>query len=104
VDATLLADLKRLAPCGPGNPQPVLGCRCVTVAEASISRDGAHLRLRVEQDGRQLPAMFFRYGGTRPAPGEQVDIAYQPEIHSYGGVTELRLNVRDLVRYNEPRG
>lgn len=90
----LMPVLERLAPFGPGNPEPVLACRGVEVGQASLVGDG-HLRLEVRQNGRRLKAIGFHLAPLKPAVGSRVDLACTPRISSYGG-RHLELVVEDL--------
>ncbi|MBI4797741.1 MAG: single-stranded-DNA-specific exonuclease RecJ [Desulfarculus sp.] len=90
----LMPVLERLAPFGPGNPEPVLACRGVEVGQASLVGDG-HLRLEVRQNGRRLKGIGFNLGARKPSPGSRVDLACTPRISTYGG-RHLELVLEDL--------
>lgn len=86
--------LERLAPFGPGNPEPVLACRGLEVGATSVVGEN-HLKLELRQGGRRLPAIGFRLAGLRPPVGSLVDVAGTPRISTYGG-RHLEIVVEDL--------
>ncbi len=90
----LIPVLERLAPFGPGNPEPVLALKGVEVGQASLVGEG-HLRLEVRHNGRRLKGIGFNLGPRKPAAGSRVDLACTPRISSYGG-RHLELVVEDL--------
>lgn len=97
VDMDLLGDIERLAPYGVGNPQPVLAARSVVVREVRTVGNGDHLKLVLEQDGRSLEAMWFRFGECMAGKGSLVDVAFIPEIREFRGISSIQLRIRDLV-------
>ncbi|MBM4355927.1 MAG: single-stranded-DNA-specific exonuclease RecJ, partial [Deltaproteobacteria bacterium] len=98
VDSSMVVDLERLMPFGTGNPEPVIGVRKVRVVSAQrVGGSGDHLKLRVEQDGRVLEAIWFRSSTIKVAPGDYVDVAFHPEIRSFQQQTFLQLRIKDMV-------
>jgi len=98
VDYRLLAGLRRLAPCGPGNPEPmvaVLGLTASRVREVA----GGHTSLVLRRDRDVLDAIAFQ----RPdlalsiADGDRVDVLARVASRSFGGVESLQLEVRDVA-------
>ena len=98
VDGAMVVDLERLMPFGTGNPEPVVAVRGVRVASVQRVGPGAeHLKLKVEQEGRILEAIWFRSPQVQVAVGDFVDLAFHPEIRSYQQQTFLQLRIKDLV-------
>ncbi len=98
VDSSMVVDLERLVPYGMGNPEPVIGVRGVRVVSVQRVGQGAeHLKLKVEQDGRVLEAIWFRSPPVKVSVGDVVDLAFHPEIRSYLQQTFLQLRLKDLV-------
>lgn len=89
---TLVSDLERLAPFGPGNPQPVLMTHGVRVVSTrKLGRNGAHLRLQIEdQDGRSVPVFWWGWHGAR-VPEDAFDLAYRIRRNVFNGKVELQI-------------
>jgi len=101
VDSAMVVDLERLIPFGMGNPEPVIGVRSVRVVSAQrVGATGDHLKLKVEQEGRVVEAIWFRCPQLKVATGDCVDLAFHPEIRSFQQQTFLQLRVKDI----EPSG
>jgi single-stranded-DNA-specific exonuclease len=89
----LALELKRLAPFGAGNPEPVLLMRGMTVAEQRVVGEG-HLRLRLTRDGFTFNAIAFRMAALEM--GGKVDIAFFPELNEWKGTSSLQLRIKDV--------
>lgn len=98
VTPALAAALQALEPHGPGNPEPVFLARGVSVASARIVGDPnrPHLRLRLTQDGRTVPAIAFGRGTLAIGAGDRIDVAFTPRLSSWQGVDRLEVEVVDL--------
>src|SRR4051812_1778349 len=109
VQMELASQLRRLAPFGAGNPEPVFFCRELAAHEVRLLPDKkgtgpGHLKLRLgeagsrvaEQDGHALEAIAFNLGGTAVAVGSRLDAAFQLAVDSWSGVERLQLKVKDL--------
>ena len=98
VDYRLLAGLRRLAPCGPGNPEPmvaVLGLTASRVREVT----GGHTSLVLRRDRDVLDAIAFQRPdlASSIAEGDRVDVLARVASRSFGGVESLQLEVRDVA-------
>lgn len=75
----------RLAPFGPGNPEPVFACPTVRLRNISaLGVNGDHARLAVEDaDNVTRPAIWWR---TMPhdVPTGALDVAFNVELNEYG--------------------
>ncbi|MGH7786782.1 MAG: single-stranded-DNA-specific exonuclease RecJ, partial [Candidatus Binatia bacterium] len=100
IDDQCLADLERLQPFGMGNAEPVFLARNARVRDVRIVGE-SHLKLRVEQDGRLVPAIGFGMADLPVAAGDRLDLLFTVMINEWNGnnITELRL--RDL-RAHQP--
>ncbi|MEO8604113.1 MAG: single-stranded-DNA-specific exonuclease RecJ [bacterium] len=95
VDANCLADLERLEPFGMGNPEPVFLARAVRVAERRIVGEH-HLKLKLEQDGRVIPAIGFGMSEHSAAPGDRLDVLFSVMTNEWNGNISTELRLRDL--------
>ena len=99
VDYALHRDLARLAPCGPGNPEPlvvVLGLTATRVREAA----GGHSQLTLRRDRDVLDGIAF--GRTDIAgtvrEGDRLDVVARITSRRFGGFESLQLDIRDVAR------
>ncbi len=103
----LAAAIGRLAPFGPGNPEPVFALSRTRVVRAvAIGRDGATLRLllQAESGGTRLKALLFRGADVRlstallAAPGGvSLHVCGHLRLDAWNGVPNLWLQLRDAA-------
>jgi single-stranded-DNA-specific exonuclease len=100
VTPALAATLARLEPHGPGNPEPRLVARGVDVEGVRMVGDPArlHLKLRLRQDGRTVPAIGFGLGHLPVNAGDRVDVVFTPRVSRWQGLERLELEVVDVRR------
>ena len=97
VSYMLVEDLKRLAPYGMGNPEPVLYATGVRVlSQRVVGKDQRHLKLTLEAGHIGLDAIAFGLAQQAPPPGARVDLAYIPEINEYRGRRSLQLRIKAM--------
>ncbi len=97
IDDAFIERIERLAPFGQGNPRPVFVARDVVVCGAQrVGRDKSHLRLRVAQNGTQLPAIAFGLGELDVAEGDRVDVAFHATFNVFRGKRTAQLRVKHL--------
>jgi single-stranded-DNA-specific exonuclease len=97
VSFLLIEDLKRLAPYGMGNPEPVLYATGVRVLDQRVvGADKRHLKLTLDGGRQALGAIAFGMAPQAPPPGARVDVAYVPEINEYRGRRSLQLRVKAM--------
>ncbi|MGB9661972.1 MAG: single-stranded-DNA-specific exonuclease RecJ [Moorellaceae bacterium] len=93
LDEQLVEELETLAPFGEEHPRPLLLYRGARVVSAQqVGSQGQHLKLYVQAEGRELPAIGFRM--TLPesvAVGSRVDLAFRPALNTYNGREQLEL-------------
>jgi single-stranded-DNA-specific exonuclease len=105
----LASQLRRLAPFGAGNPEPVFFCRELAAHEVRLLPDKkgtgpGHLKLRLgeagprvsEEESIALEAIGFNLGGTVLAVGTRLEAAFQLTVDSWNGSERLQLKVKDL--------
>lgn len=99
-EATLDAveELTCLEPFGNGNPTPRMALLGLTVAESRLlGKEGKHLRLLVEQDGRTLEAVGFSYGEDveRLKVGSVVDLLGELSVNDWRGSRKVQFVLQD---------
>ena len=95
----LLRELDQLNPFGMGNPEPTLSVAGVTVLEKKIVGEN-HLKLVVRQPGSvPVECIGFRMGewlAKINGVGQQIDLAFMPEINRWNGYDRVQLRMRDI--------
>jgi single-stranded-DNA-specific exonuclease len=96
----LATALAALEPHGPGNPEPRLLARGVDVEGVRLvgDPDRPHLKLRLRQDGRTLPAIGFGLGRLPVRAGDQLDMVFTPRLVRWQGAERLELEIVDVRR------
>ena len=106
----LAEQLRRLAPFGAGNPEPVFICSELTANEVRLLPDKkgtgpGHLKLKLgeargpgvaEAEGPEFDAIGFSLGGTALPVGARLDAAFQLSVDSWNGAERLQLKLKDL--------
>ncbi|NTW15422.1 MAG: single-stranded-DNA-specific exonuclease RecJ [Candidatus Moranbacteria bacterium] len=94
--------VRRLAPFGEGNPEPVFLLEGVRVAEIRpVGSDGKHVKLALAlSDGRTVDAIGFSLADTAAGivPGDAVDILFQLDENEWNGRVTAQLKLIDLRR------
>jgi single-stranded-DNA-specific exonuclease len=101
VDDTLLGDLTRLEPHGPGNPEPIFLARNVTVVSRRVVGEH-HLKLHLRQGSRAVSAIGFGMADAPAQEGASLDILFAPEHNEWNGNTSIQLRLRDLRGQKNP--
>jgi len=97
VGRSLIEELARLEPYGPGNPEPVFLARGVDVVQRRlVGENQRHLRLTLRQNGHTIPAIAFGMADSAAAQAERVDILFSPQLNEWNGTTTTQLRIRDL--------
>ena len=93
------SSLQKLAPFGKGNPAPTFISRKVEVIDSRvIGSNGAHLKLKLRQDGTTWDGIAFHAGNYSKGVASPLDIVYNLEVDSWYGAERLRLNILDLAQ------
>lgn len=99
VDAKLVNELQLFHPFGPGNPEPTLTTRNLTILSARVVGNG-HLKLTVRH-GTSMPfdGIGFRMGALADrglSLSKPVDLAFIPELNRWNGMDRIQLRIRDI--------
>ena len=97
LDFSLVGELERLAPFGPGNPPLILSAGKLTLAShAKLGKMGEHRKLVVEdQAGTQQSVLWWGGGNVDPPQGE-FDLAFKTRISAFQGERQLQLELLDF--------
>ena len=90
--------LEALEPCGNGCPKPILVTEHMTVERITPVGSGRHMRLRLRQGKYTLPGIFFSATAESASicEGDEVDVAYMPQINEFKGERLVQMNVLDI--------
>jgi single-stranded-DNA-specific exonuclease len=95
LDEQFVADLDRLSPFGPENPEPVIGAESLTVLNAwRVGND--HLKMRIQQGSAIHEAIGFGMASREASVRGPLRMAFTPQVHSYQGRRMLQLRIIDL--------
>jgi single-stranded-DNA-specific exonuclease len=98
VDYALFRELTGLAPCGPGNPDPlvaVLGLTVTRVREAT----GGHSQLTLRRERDVLDGIAFGRPDIAQVvhEGDRLDVVARLTSRAFGGFESLQLDIRDVA-------
>jgi single-stranded-DNA-specific exonuclease len=98
VDYRLFAELARLAPCGVGNPEPVVAVLGLTVTRAREAT-GGHTQLVLKRRLDVLDGIAFGWPelATQVTEGDRIDVVARLASRRFGGVESLQLEIRDAA-------
>ena len=115
IDRALAEQLRRLAPFGAGNPEPVFACEQLEALEVRTLPDRraggpGHLKMRLAAPapagwsprvsdsaaGAPVDAIAFGLGGAKIARGARLRAAFQLGLDSYFGEERVQLRVKDV--------
>ncbi len=93
----LVEELKKLEPYGYGNSQPIFMSEKVKILEVkTVGSDGKHLKLKLEQNGIKLDAIWFNTQ-YKVQSTKYIDVAYSIEEHTWNSKTSIQLKIKDII-------
>jgi single-stranded-DNA-specific exonuclease len=95
----LWRDLKKLAPFGEGNREPVLGVRGAIIQSIRfLGKNSDHLKLTVRLENKTFDAIAFNFSQSTEylTEGTAIDIACTLSENSWNGRTSLQLRLLDV--------
>ena len=98
VDYGLFAELARLAPCGTGNPEPLVGVLGLTVTRVREAT-GGHTQLVLRRRLDVLDGIAFGWPelASQVVDGDHVDVVARLASRRFGGIESLQLEIRDVA-------
>ena len=94
IDFSLVHDLSRLEPFGPGNQQPIFLANDLKILD---KRDlGKHLKLKLKGKSRIFNAIGFNMSENFTHLTEKIDVAFNPIINNFNNEKSLELKIVDL--------
>lgn len=94
----LFVELGRLAPCGTGNPEPLVAVLGLTVVRAREAT-GGHTQLVLKRRLDVLDGIAFGWPElvSQVREGDRVDVVARLASRRFGGVESLQLEIRDVA-------
>jgi single-stranded-DNA-specific exonuclease len=98
VDYNLYRSLAGLAPCGPGNPDPLVAVLGMTVTRVRAAT-GGHSQLTLRRDRDVLDGIAFGRSDIAETvhEGDRIDVVARLTSRSFGGFESLQLDIRDVA-------
>jgi single-stranded-DNA-specific exonuclease len=98
VDYALHRDLRRLDPCGQGNPEPLLIVQGLTVTRVRAA-SGGHTQLTLRRRLDVLDGIAFGRSDLAETvrEGDEVDVVARLTSRTFGGYESLQLDIRDVA-------
>lgn len=91
---SLVKELSKMEPFGFGNPRPLLATKGMVISDIRTVGQGKHLKFKADN----IDAIAFGMGKLEAdlKNGQQINLAYTPEIDTYNGAEKLQLKVKDI--------
>ncbi len=98
VDYAFLAELARLAPTGPGNPDPLIAVESLTVTRVRATA-GGHAQLTLRKRLDVLDGIAFNRPDLTASvrEGDRLDVLGRLVTHRFGGYESIQLEIRDVA-------
>ena len=90
----LVEQLQKFQPFGFKNPRPIFTTKSMKVSDIKTVGQGKHLKFKADN----IDAIAFNMGQLQSTlqNGQQIDLAYTPEIDTYNGNDKLQLKVKNI--------
>ena len=98
VDYDLFRELGGLAPCGPGNPDPLVAVLGLTVTRVRAAT-GGHSQLTLRRERDVLDGIAFGRSDIAEVvqEGDRLDVIARLTSRRFGGYESLQLDIRDVA-------
>jgi single-stranded-DNA-specific exonuclease len=98
VDYRFFRELAGLAPCGPGNPDPLIAVLGLTVTRVRAAT-GGHSQLTLLRDRDVLDGIAFGRSDIAEVvqEGDRLDVVARVTSRTFGGFESLQLDIRDVA-------
>ncbi len=92
--------LSLLEPFGMGNLRPVLLIKDARIIKVMAFKEGKHLRISIEKEGKTVEAVGFNMGNFSEylSPGDEIYIAATLEINEFRGIRKFQLKIKDIKK------
>lgn len=100
INKDMVESLKLLEPFGEGNKMPIFSFRNLKIDSIRALSEGKHLKLTLKYNNVLVNAIGFNLGeyANIYRIGDKIDIAGTLEINSFGGVDNIQINIKDIMK------
>lgn len=89
--------LSQLEPFGASNPSPIFEMNNLKIVEKKVMGEGnSHLKLTLNKNANTISAIWWQHGGVCLNKGDNIDIAFHPQINEFNGNISVQLIVDDI--------
>lgn len=96
----VVSELQMLGPFGEGNPKPIFATKGVRLASPPrrVGSAGEHLQLAITDNTNAVRCIGFRFGKLEKKllENEFFNVAYQPQLNTYNGNTNVEFVLTDI--------
>ena len=100
VNRDMVQSLKQLEPFGEANKTPIFLFKNLKIDSIRTLSEGKHLKITLKSNNTVIDAIGFNLGelADEYIIGDKIDVAGALEINSYGGMDNLQINIKDIMR------
>ncbi len=100
INKEMVESIKQLEPFGEANKMPVFAFRNLKIDSIRALSGGKHLKLTLKSNNNIINAIGFNIGNLAEEYliGDKVDVAGVLEINTFGGVDNLQINIKDIMK------
>ncbi|MBQ7126049.1 hypothetical protein IJO12_03085, partial [bacterium] len=89
--------ISQLEPFGASNPSPIFAMNNLKIMQKrTMGSDNSHLRLVVTGGVQELTAIWWKNGHAPLSSGDNLDIAFHPQINEFNGNISVQLIIDDV--------
>lgn len=97
VTVELVEEISQLEPFGASNPSPIFAMNNLKVTQKRLmGSDNSHLRLNVASNADEFTAIWWKRGDVGLSSGDNLDIAFHPQINEFNGNISVQLIIDDV--------
>lgn len=100
VNKEMVDSMKELEPFGEANKMPIFAFKNLKIDSIRSLSEGKHLKLTLKDNNNIINAIGFNIGNLADVYriGDKVDVVGVLEINTFGGVDNLQINIKDIMK------
>lgn len=100
INKDMVEGLKQLEPFGEGNKMPIFSFKNLKIDSIRALSEGKHLKLTLKDNNVIVNAIGFNLGhlANEYRIGDKIDVAGVLEINTFGGVDNIQINIKDIMK------
>lgn len=100
INKEMVESMKQLEPFGEANKMPIFAFKNLKIDSIRALSGGKHLKLTLKNNNNIINAIGFNIGylAEEYLIGDKVDVAGVLEINTFGGVDNLQINIKDIMK------